>query len=113
MFCIDSSKACQPETSAVAWQVPSNEAQRVAMGFQRYHCYFLPILQDLDSYLALDASQGIESAAIMWGCESQLPVALHLPGLHSALCSLSVRREPEQQGVPDEAILPVAHCRAP
>ena len=42
------------------------------MGFQRYHCYFLPILQDLDSYLALDASQGIESAAIMWGCESQL-----------------------------------------
>ena len=47
------------------------------MGFQRYHCYNLPILADMDSYLALDASLGIESAAIMWGCKPH-PSPVHV-----------------------------------
>ena len=49
-------------------QVPSNEAQRVAQGYNAYHCYEYAYIDDAASYLALDAAYGIESAVIMWGC---------------------------------------------
>lgn len=47
-------------------QVPAN-ATRLQMS--SYHCYQYTYIYDLDSYLSLDAANGIESAAVMWGCE--------------------------------------------
>ena len=39
-------------------------------GASMYHCYHLPHIWDMDSFLALDAANGMESAAIMWGSAS-------------------------------------------
>ena len=50
--------------------MPSNEVQRIQLGYNQYHCYQNAYLVDADSYLALDAAYGIESAIIMWGCTS-------------------------------------------
>ena len=41
-----------------------------------YHCYHQGHVKDFDNLLALDAANGIESAAIMWGCESPPPAAI-------------------------------------
>lgn len=50
--------------------MPSNENQRISLGYNLYHCYNLGFLYDTDSYLGFDAQYGIESAAIMWGGQS-------------------------------------------
>ena len=46
-----------------------------AQNWTAYHCYSSGLLLDLDSYLAFDAANGVESALILWGC-APLP---HLP----------------------------------
>lgn len=67
-------------------QVPSDEAQRVALGYNFYHCYNNGYLVDAASYLALDAAYGIESAVIMWGCKRLLtPFFSPLPASQSPM----------------------------
>ena len=53
-------------------QYPKSPEDLIRFGFHSYHCYNFPQLDDLDSYLRLDAANGIESAAILWGSESSL-----------------------------------------
>jgi hypothetical protein len=46
--------------------VPANESDRIARGYNRYHCYSLPQLETSDALLALDASIGAASTAIVY-----------------------------------------------
>ena len=54
--------------------LPGKHADRMAGT-----CSFAHI-DDLDSYLALDAAYGIESAAIIWGCEPLPPCSIYYVG---------------------------------
>ena len=65
-------------------QVPANSGQMSQLKMSAYHCYQWAYINDMDSYLALDATNGIESAAIMWGCT--------YPILHMALASPAMQR---------------------
>lgn len=63
-------------------QYPSSPELLKKFGFKSYHCYNYGLLADIDSYLALDAANGVESAAIMWGSmprpnQSDTLVAVH------------------------------------
>ena len=59
--------------------VPDNETDRVARGYNRYHCYDESTLVSYDGILALDAQIGAASAFIVYGT----PDFAILPG---ALC---------------------------
>lgn len=50
-------------------QYPTKAEDLANLGFHYYHCYNYGLLDDMDSYLELDAQYGIESAAILWGSE--------------------------------------------
>ncbi|KAK9823331.1 hypothetical protein WJX72_001992 [[Myrmecia] bisecta] len=51
--------------------VPASQAEKAAKGYNRFHCYHYAEIADMASYLALDASRGIESVATIWGTPTQ------------------------------------------
>ncbi|KAK9787465.1 hypothetical protein WJX73_000506 [Symbiochloris irregularis] len=70
---------------------PANEDLRIKWGFNQFHCYNYGLINDLDDYLRRDASYGIESAAIMWGCPQMYrnPGCLGNPQLGKVPCAPS------------------------
>ena len=46
---------------------PANESERVALGYRLFHCYSRDMISTYDTFLALDASIGTQSAFIMYG----------------------------------------------
>lgn len=57
---------CPPGTTSV----PINETDRIARGFNLFHCYDSGRLTQFDTYLAADAAIGAASAFIMYGSPS-------------------------------------------
>ena len=49
-------------------QYPSSASVFKSQNWTAYHCYSQGLLVDMDSYLAFDAANGIESSLILWGC---------------------------------------------
>lgn len=50
--------------------IPANESDRIARGFNLYHCYSEGFLTAFDDYFARDAAIGAASALIMYGSPS-------------------------------------------
>ena len=68
--------SCATSSGLCTMQVPGSETERLAKGYNRFHCYSASLIQQVQAYLLLDHMYGIESAAIMWGSASPLDCTL-------------------------------------
>ena len=96
--------------------MPDNEGELQSRGYNLFHCYLTSLLQQFQAYLHLDANNGIESAAVIWGSAS-LSISCCRNVWHANGCGMRIitwfMREAEQQLAKPVASLPECNHDVP